>query len=227
MDIVLLGAGGSAKDMIKNIEEYNSDAASRNKKLNIIGCLDDQNKIKPGSELAGYPVLDSFGYFVKPAFRNARVICAVGDPLGKKRFVEKAAGMKLKFFNMVHPSVKLHRSTKLGIGVSIFSSSVISSFCAIGNHVSVDYLCSISHDCVIGDYVTIAPGVKIAGGNVVGEGAFIGINSSSIDKLRIGKWSVVGGGTTIIRDVPSDTIVAGNPHRILRKRDKTSPIFNS
>src|SRR3989338_4969231 len=173
VDIVLLGAGGHAKDMLKNIEEYNSAALSKKNRLNIIGCIDDFNKIAPKASLLGYPILPSMKYLETKPLKKVFVICAVGDPFQKRIFVEKALRLKFKFFNLIHPSVKIHRSIKMGRGISIFAYSVISSYCTICDHVSINYLCSISHDCLIGDYTTLAPGVKIAGNNKVAESVFM------------------------------------------------------
>lgn len=221
-DIVLLGAGGQAKDLLKNIEEYN-DSVSAGKRFNILGCLDDTPPAH--KELAGYEVLHSMDIFDKKAFRPAQVICAVGDPVNKKIFVKKAAARGLRFFNIIHPSVKIHSSCRLGTGISIFSNSVISSFCRLGDHAAVNYLCSINHDCSVGDFATIAPGVKIGGNCAVGEGAFLGLNSCVINGIDIKAWSVVGAGTTVIKDVDAYTVVAGNPSRVIGRRDENTPVI--
>lgn len=221
-EIVLLGAGGQAKDMIKNIEEYNSDR-SKNKRLKVLGCLDDT----PGAakEVAGYPVLDSMKVFEKKGLKSARVICAVGDPVNKRAFIRKAAGYKLKFFNIIHPSVNIHRSCRLGTGISIFANSVISAFCDIGDHTAINYLCSINHDCSVGSLATLGPGVNIGGTCVIGEAAFLGINSCTINDIEVGPWSVIGAGTTVIGDVKPYTIVVGNPHKAIGRRDSRAPII--
>jgi sugar O-acyltransferase (sialic acid O-acetyltransferase NeuD family) len=224
MDIVLLGAGGQAKDMLKNIEEYNLDAP-KSKRFNVIGCLDDTNHIKKGAKLPGYRILTSMKVFEKPSFRKARVICAVGDPLGKKIFERKARWYNLVFFNLIHPTVSVPKTCKLGTGVSIFSNSIVSAFCEIGDHVSVNYLCSISHDCTIGDLVTLAPGVKIAGRCILEEGCFLGINSCVINNIKIGEWSVVGAGTPVVKDVLPNSVVVGGSCRVLSSRDKNKPLL--
>lgn len=226
MDVVLLGAGGHAKDMLKNIEEYNSDALSKKKRLNIIGCVDDLNKLPPKRSLMGHPILTSMKYLERRPLNKALAICAVGDPFQKKIFIKKASSIKLKFFNFIHPSVKIQPNIEMGIGISIFANSIISASCAVRDHVSINYLCSISHDCAIGDYTTLAPGVKIAGNNIISEGVFMGINSCSLNKIKIGKWSIVGGGTAVIKDVSPYAIVAGNPPKVLGKRSEESSVFS-
>lgn len=219
MDIILFGAGGQARDMLKNIEEYNDDQPSGRKRLNVIGCIDDVNKIRHGASLMDYPVLTSADCLKKKPFRNARAICAVGDPIGKKAIIGKAKSRGVKFFNLIHPSVKVHRTVKLGTGISLYAGSVVSAFCDIGDHASINYLCSLSHDCSLGSYSTIAPGVRIAGSGILGEGVFMGINSCTIHNINIGRWSIVGAGTAVIKDIQANVIVAGNPPRVLGKRD--------
>ncbi len=225
MDIVLLGAGGHAKDMIKNIEEYNDFMLSKEKRLNILGCVDDTGAGKKDGRLCDYPVLNSVNLLGRGNFKNARAICAVGDPAAKSVFIAKARRFGIKFFSFVHPSVKIPRTSRIGSGVSIFSSSIISAFCDIGDHVSINYQCSISHDCRIGDLVTISPGVKIGGCCVVREGAFLGINSCLSDKVRIGSWSVIGAGAVIVKNVSPRDIVVSACQRILGKRDKDIPVI--
>src|SRR3990167_9344387 len=146
MDIILLGAGGHAKDFIKNIEEFNRDVPKK-ARLNIRLLIDDYNNSSTKHMLAGYPVMHSLKVLSRPEFKKAAVMCAVGDPVNKKAFINKSGIYRLKYANFVHPSVSIHRTTKLGVGVSIFASSVISAFTEIGSHVSVNYFVSVSHDC--------------------------------------------------------------------------------
>ncbi len=75
---------------------------------------------------------------------------------------------------------------------------------------------TIDHDCKIGDFVHLAPGVNLAGGVLVEEGSFLGINSSVIPYKRIGKWVTVGAGGAVIQDVPEFTTVVGVPAKPIR-----------
>ena len=52
---------------------------------------------------------------------------------------------------------------------------------------------------------------------VVKKGASIGSNSTILSKVTIGENSIVGAGSVVTRDVPPNTIVAGNPARVLRR----------
>jgi sugar O-acyltransferase (sialic acid O-acetyltransferase NeuD family) len=216
MDLIILGAGGQAKDLISNIEDFNLATKPKNR-INIIGCLDDVTKLKDKS-LLGYPVFDSTNIFLKPIYKKASVICAIGDPLNKLKFIDKIKKYKLNYANVIHPTVKLSHDTKIGVGVSIFANSAVSSCCVIGSHVGINYNCSINHDCIVGDFSTLCPGVNIGGKVIVEDCVFMGINSCCVNDLTLNKWCVVGAGATVIKDVGGYAIVVGTPQKIIGKR---------
>jgi UDP-2-acetamido-3-amino-2,3-dideoxy-glucuronate N-acetyltransferase len=48
---------------------------------------------------------------------------------------------------------------------------------------------------------------------VLCQGASVGANATILPGLRIGKWSMVGAGAVVTRDVPDFALVKGNPAR--------------
>ena len=48
------------------------------------------------------------------------------------------------------------------------------------------------------------------------KGASIGSGATILSNVTIGERAIVGAGSVVTRDVPPDTIVAGNPARVLR-----------
>jgi sugar O-acyltransferase (sialic acid O-acetyltransferase NeuD family) len=83
--------------------------------------------------------------------------------------------------------------------------------------------CTVGHDCIIQDFVNIAPGANISGNVWIDQGAYIGTNaavlqgSSVENKIRIGKFSVVGAGAVVTKDINDNTTVVGIPARSLEK----------
>ena len=65
------------------------------------------------------------------------------------------------------------------------------------------------------------PGIKM-GKVVIKQGAFIGAHSIILKGVTIGRYSVVGAGSVVTKDVPDNEIWAGNPARFIRKIEKNS-----
>ena len=50
----------------------------------------------------------------------------------------------------------------------------------------------------------------------IGSGASIGANATILPGVKIGQQAMVGAGSVVTKDVPSQAVVAGNPARIIR-----------
>ena len=52
---------------------------------------------------------------------------------------------------------------------------------------------------------------------IVGERCFIGANAIIMPGITIGNESIVGSGAIVTKDVPSNSVVAGNPAKIIKQ----------
>jgi acetyltransferase-like isoleucine patch superfamily enzyme len=52
---------------------------------------------------------------------------------------------------------------------------------------------------------------------VIEEGAWVGINSTILPGVTVGKNSVVSAGSIVSKDVPDNCVVAGNPAVIVKR----------
>lgn len=53
---------------------------------------------------------------------------------------------------------------------------------------------------------------------VVGEKSFIDIGANTIQSITIGNNCTVGGGSIIIKDIPENSTVVGNPGKIINRK---------
>ncbi|OQX88515.1 acyl-[acyl-carrier-protein]--UDP-N-acetylglucosamine O-acyltransferase [candidate division KSB1 bacterium 4484_87] len=69
----------------------------------------------------------------------------------------------------------------------------------------------VAHDCDIGDNVILANAVNMAGHVVIESFAAVGGMSPIHQFVRVGRYSFVGGGLRVSKDVPPYILAAGNP----------------
>jgi len=51
---------------------------------------------------------------------------------------------------------------------------------------------------------------------ILEDNVWVGANAIILKGVRIGKNSVIGAGSVVTKDVPSNVVVAGNPAKIVR-----------
>jgi UDP-N-acetylglucosamine acyltransferase len=91
---------------------------------------------------------------------------------------------------VIHEFVTLHRGTKE------------TGFSRIGKNCLLMAYSHVAHDCVVGDNVIFANGVTIAGHVHVEDWVIIGGMSGVHQFSYVGKHSMVGGNTAVLKDVP-------------------------
>jgi acetyltransferase-like isoleucine patch superfamily enzyme len=130
--------------------------------------------------------------------------------------------------------------TKIGAFVEIQKNASIGRRCKISSHTFVCEGVTIEDNVFVGHGVTFVndsyPRATTLDGElqtekdwsvertVVKRGASIGSGSTILSNLAIGENSIVGAGSMVTRDVPPDSIVAGNPAKILRAIPATSKV---
>ena len=141
-----------------------------------------------------------------------------------------------KFINMY--GCEIGDETKIGAFVEIQKNATVGKRCKISSHTFVCEGVTIEDNVFVGHNVAFINdsyprATKDDGGlqteadwkverTIVKKGASIGSGSTILSNITIGENALVGAGSVVTKDVPPNTIVAGNPARILRYVDQTS-----
>jgi acetyltransferase-like isoleucine patch superfamily enzyme len=104
-----------------------------------------------------------------------------------------------------------------GAGCIICAGSIFTTDIVVGSFVTFNLMCAITHDDVIGDFATLAPACNLSGNVHVGEGTDLGTKVSAIPGVRIGRWSIVGAGAVVTRDLPDNVTAVGVPAKVIKE----------
>ena len=127
-----------------------------------------------------------------------------------------AAGAK-QFDPLIDPTAILPSSLKISEGSYINCGVTIGGMSYLGAFAFINRGASLGHHLYAEDFVSIGPGA-VTGGNVsIGRGTIIGTGAVLLPGVQIGTNAVVGAGAVVTRDVPDNTLVVGNPAKVVKE----------
>jgi acetyltransferase EpsM len=184
----------------------------------IVGFLDDVTAGRMPGEVAGLPLYCDRKDLVSLYREGVRhAIIAFGNCAGRLETADAARSQGFTLASAIHPSTIIAGGVTIGPGTVVAAGVVINPAARIGANVIINTSASVDHECVIGDGVHVCPGVRLAGGVDVGRGAWVGIGSTVIDKVRIGAGAIIGAGSVVVSDIPPDSLAYGVPAKIKKR----------
>jgi len=152
-------------------------------------------------------------------------------------FVSIAPDVKLgknvklsKFINLY--GCEIGDNTKIGAFVEIQKNAKVGKNCKISSHTFICEGVTIEDNAFIGHGVTFIndsyPRATVPDGRLqtesdwkveqtlVQKGASVGSGATILSHVIIGENAIVGAGRVVTKDVPANSIVVGNPARLLR-----------
>lgn len=104
----------------------------------------------------------------------------------------------------------------VGAGTCICRGSLDNTI--IHDNVKIDNLCHIAHSVKLENGVMVAACSEISGSTVIGEDTWIAPGVTIINGTTIGNNVYTGIATNIVKDVPDNTLIYGNPGKIKEKK---------
>tara|TARA_B110000967_G_C18776628_1_gene505889 strand:- start:244 stop:861 length:618 start_codon:yes stop_codon:yes gene_type:complete len=148
---------------------------------------------------------------------NESIFVTIGDNL-KRRKIIQSLKQKVDFeFNIIDKSAIISSTSVINNQTYVAPGVIINSNVNIGFGSIINSGSIIEHDCLIGDYTHVAPGTTLCGNVNIGSSCLIGANTTILPNIIIGNNCIIGAGSTVINNIPDNSIVVGNPGKIIKK----------
>ncbi len=145
-------------------------------------------------------------------------------------------GENVKIFKFVNLyGCSIGANTKIGSFVEIQKGVVIGENCKISSHTFICEGVEIGNGVFVGHNVSFINDMYPRSANLDGslqtdadwemvktfieDNASIGTGATILGGIKIGKNAIVGAGAVVTKDVPANSIVAGNPSKVIRMID--------
>jgi len=211
-DLILFPCNGNAREAVGVVEAINRAAPT----WNILGYVDD-GPASAQSRQTAHPILGTRDRLAD--YPDAYVLAVPGRPDNFWQRLDIIDGLGLapeRFATLIHPAAHIGSECTVGRNVLIHAGVVLTASVTIEGDVAVLPNTVLSHDVRIGRGALVGSNVTAAGGVHVQSCAYIGSGTRLLQEIIIGEHALIGMGSTVIHSVPSKTVVAGNPARMLR-----------
>ena len=209
-DLLIVGAGVHAAETAEIVGRINRVLPT----WNLLGYLAPPSAAAAvGREMNGYPIL---ACWEKRGDYPGAMFATPFDAMEVKGIPPA------RLATIVDPSAFVCASAKIGPGCVIYPSCFVGLNAVLGERVFALSSAVINHDDHLGDRVTVCSNVSIAGNVQVEADCYLGQACTVKQFIRIGKGSLIGMGAVILRDVPPNSVMVGNPARRLEDRVQTA-----
>ena len=212
--LILFGASNFGDEIVQLFRDINK--ASKEAQWDITGFLDDNPDMK-GKIRNGISVLGGKSWLNENHKEENNYLCCIGSPKAKAKVVQHLKTFKAKFATGIHPSVIMSDTTSIGEGTVITAGNIFTTNIKVLDHVIFNLACTLGHYSIVNNYCTINPGVNISGDVILEEGVLLGTNATTLEKITIGEYSIIGAGAVVNKNIPANVTAVGIPAKIIKE----------
>ena len=205
IDLILLSSGIHGREMAEIIR--------RTGKYNLFGIIrgaETQEKISPD----GIPILGG-----PSALSDYPDTALIHDNEFSRIYLDNPDISK-RLISLIDPASFIHPSAVIGRGCVIYPNCFIGAEAVIGESCFLLSGAVINHNCVVGNRVVMATGAHLAGNVKIEDNVYIGQDASVRQFLCVGKNALIGMGAVVIKSVPENAVMGGNPAKLIRMKEK-------
>jgi sugar O-acyltransferase (sialic acid O-acetyltransferase NeuD family) len=128
----------------------------------------------------------------------------------RAKFYREAKAKGYKLANYISKKAFVWENVKIGDNVFIFEDNTVQPFVTICSNVVLWSGNHVGHHSRIGNHVFVSSHVVISGFCQVGDYCFLGVNSTIINNINVGKDCLIGAGAMIVKDTGDGKLFKGS-----------------
>ena len=213
--LIIIGGHGNGTIALWAAEGINAVS----KEWEVLGFLNDRET----EPIFGYPILGKIDRETIAKYLPDKDVYFFYTLISVKlnhNFLHKLYDLEIpmeRFATLIHPTAVISEHAKIGRNVFIQSFVTVGPGAEIDDFVMIHPHAIIGRDTKLNNFSYIAANVCIGAEVYLEEGAYVGLTATIIEFTRLGKWSLTGIGSVVIKDVEPFTKVVGNPARVIGK----------
>lgn len=166
--LLIVGAGGHGRSV--------AEAALASSNFDTLGFIDDAaDKV---SQVWGYPVWGTTTDLARYRANADMAIVAMGNNGLREKLCEQLLATGFELATIVHPRAILSPRAKIGPGTAIMAGAIVGTEAKLGTGVIVNSGAVVDHHAQVHDYGHLGVNACMAGGAILGKGAWIQAGSA-------------------------------------------------
>lgn len=201
--IILIGGGGHCKSCIDVIEQQGN--------FDIAGIVDVPDL--HDQKVLSYPIIatdDEIPDLITKGYHFLITIGQIKSGQRRQQLFNELTESGAKLPTIISPHAYVSPHAQIGQGTIIMHSAIVNASAIIGNNCIINTRATIEHDVVVDDHCHISTHAVVNGGSHIQQRCFIGSQAMIREGVTVGADSIIGAGTTILKDIASQSTVKGS-----------------
>lgn len=166
--LLVVGAGGHGRSV--------AEAAKLSGQFTVLGFLDDS--LPAGETVLGMPVLGPVARMVDHRADAQLAMVAIGNNSVREKLMHQLAEAGFEWATVVHPRAIVSPSAALGAGSAVMAGAIVGTEARLGVGAIVNCGAVVDHHATVKDYGHLGVNASMAGGTVLGRGAWMQAGSA-------------------------------------------------